>query len=193
MKLQPSILPLNGEGILQAYIVLFLVFLCHMKASPWASLAILMIHLHNHVSSTSGHSCPMTRIMTTSEPHSPHSWSWNVHIPTWSWASLEWSRSVLECTYSHRITPWMDLARCYWTHGIAPQAPRVFGPSKTTSGHIYSRCRCSLSPLVCSPVVGRVDLMLIGDTHLLMSFYSPTHELNTHLLMRVSSLNAIHT
>jgi hypothetical protein len=66
---------------------------------------MLMIHLHSLVSSISGHSCPMTTIKTTSEPHSlhdqmimidprmstfphdhEHSWndqdqSWNVHIP----------------------------------------------------------------------------------------------------------------
>ena len=38
-------------------------------------LAILMIHLQHHVSSALGLSCPMTRIITSSKPHSHYSLS----------------------------------------------------------------------------------------------------------------------
>ena len=205
-------------------------------------LAILMIHLHHHVSSTLGHSCPMTRIKTSSKPHSPHSWSshritmWmhlarcyrtcvsitsghscpmkkimtssEPHSPhSWSshritlWMHLaRWYRTrvsnTLGCSCpmtrimttsephsphswsSHRITPWVHLARCYQTHGIAPQEPRVFSPSKTTSGHIYSGCRCSISHLVWNLVPLEIDSSRCLSGILTYSWvnYSPTHE-----------------
>ena len=53
---------------------LFLVFFCHRKYHNIHEphLAILMIHLHHHVSSTQRRSCPVPIIMTTSWTQTHH-------------------------------------------------------------------------------------------------------------------------